>query len=94
MYMDAPGWYVWGVYKQHISRREIENMKKNMKKVPIIQLKTEIYHNKEAEEAETILKNISQEKIQNTTNPVLSKYQLPWYKKILRYLSQYFTPSS
>lgn len=29
-----------------------------MKKVPIIQLKTEIYHNKEINEAENILENI------------------------------------
>jgi len=33
-------------------------MKKNMKKVPIIQLKKEIYHTKELNEAENILENI------------------------------------
>ena len=57
--MDTPGAYRWGTYTQHLSRKEIENMKKNMKKIPIIQLKTEIYHNKEVNEAEKILGNIS-----------------------------------
>jgi len=57
--MDSPWSYRWGNYKQQISRKEIEKMKKNMKKVPVIQLKTEIYHNKEIHEAEKILENIS-----------------------------------
>jgi hypothetical protein len=33
-------------------------MKKNMKKVPIISLKSDIYHQKEQQEAEHILDNI------------------------------------
>ncbi|MEI8009378.1 MAG: hypothetical protein WCI00_08740 [bacterium] len=55
MFMDIPRSYRGGTYTQHISRKEIENMKKNMKQVPVIQLKTEIYHTKEINEAEKIL---------------------------------------
>jgi hypothetical protein len=36
-------------------------MKKNMKKVPTIQLKSDVYHNKEAIEAEDILKKITRQ---------------------------------
>lgn len=90
--MDTPGVYIWGAYKQRISPREIANMKKNMKKVPIIQLKTEIYHNKEMNEAETILKKIPQEKPQQIANNTLNN-QLPWYKKIVQQIYNYFTSS-
>lgn len=55
LFMDIPRSYRGGTYTQHISRKEIENMKKNMKQVPVIQLKTEIYHTKEINEAEKIL---------------------------------------
>lgn len=57
--MDIPWLYRGWNYKKHLSRKEIENMKKNMKKVPEIQLKTEIYHNKEIHEANNILDKIS-----------------------------------
>jgi hypothetical protein len=50
-------------------------MKKNMKKVPVIQLKTEIYHNKEVHEAEKILENISSLQIESnlTNNQLINK---------------------
>jgi len=35
-------------------------MKKNMKKVPIISLKSDIYHKKEEKEAEKLLEKISE----------------------------------
>ena len=91
--MDAPGAYVWWWYKQHIWRREIEKMKKNMKKVPVIQLKKEIYHDQEIHEAEKILKQIDQEEIQQT--PIITPIQehLPWYKQILHYIYRYFNSS-
>ena len=91
--MDTPGVYTWGIYKQHISSREIEKMKKNMKKVPVIQLKTEIYHNKESNEADILLKKLPQEKIQQTNNGNIVDSQLPWYKKILPYIYHLFTSS-
>ncbi|HMS90678.1 MAG TPA: hypothetical protein PKC87_00445 [Candidatus Absconditabacterales bacterium] len=91
--MDTPGAYRGGVYTQHISRREIENMKKNMKKVPVIQLKTEIYHKKEAHEADKILYNIYQEDNHQISDIQIKKIQMPWYKKVLHIISRYFTPS-
>lgn len=50
--------YVWGKSVKRLSKREIEKMKKNMKKVPIIQIKSDIYHDKEVLEAEKLLSNI------------------------------------
>ncbi|MEI6672463.1 MAG: hypothetical protein WCL02_03795 [bacterium] len=46
-------------------------MKKNMKKVPIIQLKKEIYHEKEINEAEKILGKISS--LQSETTVISSQ---------------------
>jgi len=40
---------------KRLSSKEIEKMKKNMKKVPEIQLKSDIYHNHEITEADQIL---------------------------------------
>lgn len=65
--MDAPGAYVWGHYVQRLSSREIAKMKKNMKKVPVIQLKSEIYHNKEINDAESILEHIDTIKTDTST---------------------------
>ena len=59
--MDEPV-YRGGNYPQHLSKREIEKMKKNMKKVPVIQFKSDIYHKKEEEEAEKILASIQEKK--------------------------------
>ncbi|MCX6824816.1 MAG: hypothetical protein NTY80_01200 [candidate division SR1 bacterium] len=60
--MDAPAAYIGGVYKQRISKKEIETMKKNMKKVPIIQSKANIYHIKEEIEADKLLSKIHETK--------------------------------
>ncbi len=78
--MDTPWSYRWGTYKQHISRKEIEIMKKNMKKVPVIQLKTEIYHNKEINEAEKILGTLSSEP---STSPQISDNNQPTHHRFL-----------
>lgn len=43
--------------KKRISGREIENMKKNMKKVPIIQKKSQEYHILQEIEADEFIKN-------------------------------------
>ena len=82
------------MYKRHISPREIEKMKKNMKKVPVIQLKTEIYHNKEVDEADNILKNMPPNIPQQTNSQIEAKNYLPWYKKMWYYIYNYFTSSS
>lgn len=59
--MDAPGTYIGGWYRpQRLSAKEIAKMKKNMKKVPTIQLKSEIYHNREEQEAEKLLEKINE----------------------------------
>lgn len=91
--MDTLGAYTWGTYKQHISKREIERMKKNMRKVPAIQTKKETYHNKEVNEAEKILKNISTEEIQTINTSITQEIYLPWYKKIFQHIRNYFIPS-
>ncbi len=63
MYMgDTPGAYTWGTYKQYISPKEIEKMKKNMKKVPIIESKAHQYHLKEEQEAEELLSQLHENK--------------------------------
>ena len=67
--MDAPWSYRWWGYTQHISRKEIEKMKKNMKKVPVIQLKTEIYHTKEVNEADKILGELSSLEVESLSPP-------------------------
>lgn len=56
--MDIPWMYIWGKSVKHLSKREIEKMKKNMKKVPIIQIKSDVYHDKEILEAEKLLSKI------------------------------------
>ncbi|MEI6773663.1 MAG: hypothetical protein WCL18_02315 [bacterium] len=81
------------MYKHHLSPREIEKMKKNMKKVPVIQLKTEIYHNKEIDEADKILKSIPPNTPQQTTSQIEANNYLPWYKKIWHYIYNSFTSS-
>ncbi len=86
--MDAPGAYRWGNYKQYLSPKELEKMKKNMKKVPVIQLKSDIYHNQEANEAEKILWKIP------TTNtetiPIPETQQQDWLISKLYSLRQRF----
>jgi len=57
--MNAPGTYIWGSYTQNISPQEIKKMKKNMKKVPIIQSKSDRYHLIEEQEAEQLLSKIN-----------------------------------
>jgi hypothetical protein len=46
----------WG--NIYLSRSHIKNMKKNMRKVPIIQTKSELYHMWEDKEAEKIISSI------------------------------------
>lgn len=44
----------WG-WSYYVSKREIEKMRKNMKKVPIIQKKSELYHKNQDQEAELFI---------------------------------------
>jgi len=56
--MDISWAYRGGTYKKRVDPKEIEKMKKNMKKVPIIELKSDVYHLKEEQEAEKLLAKI------------------------------------
>ncbi len=56
--MDIATTYRWGNYQKKIDPKEIEKMKKNMKKTPIIKLKSDIYHQREEQEAEKLLSKI------------------------------------
>lgn len=68
-----------------------------MKKVPVIQLQSEIYHEKEAEKAEEILEYID-EVDQVDSNKIVrqSSHQkkIPYRKKILHRLRQLFISRS
>lgn len=61
----------WQSGNLYLSRDYVKNMKKNMRKVPIIQKKSDLYHNKEKIEAENILDKVdgvSDETIENSLN--------------------------
>ncbi len=60
--MDIGGIYRWWWHKRRLTPKEIAKMKENMRKAPIIQKKSEIYHQKEQEAAEELLKKIDKEK--------------------------------
>lgn len=76
---------------KHLSSREIEKMKKNMKKVPEIQLKSDIYHNHEINEADQILWNIPTPTIKTTKEqPLQKKEQTDWHISRIKLLRQRF----
>ncbi len=52
--------YRWGGYKQTLSKEEIEKMRKNMKKIPVIESKSDLYHLKESKEAQQLLTKAEQ----------------------------------
>lgn len=56
---DPINQYSWWWQTKHLSREEIEEMRRNMKKVPVIQLQSDVYHEKEVDAAENILGNIN-----------------------------------
>ena len=93
--MNAPGIYKgWG-HKKYISQKEIEHMKKNMKKVPIISLKSDIYHKKEIQEAEHILEEIpqiktEQENTSENNNNTHNKNYKKWRISKIRSLREHF----
>ena len=60
----------WWTY--HVSRKEIEKIKKNMKKVPVIEKKAEIYHQNQDIEAEIFIDNaLNVDNITKQTIPVV-----------------------
>jgi len=56
--VDKTWQYSWWWQSKHLSPKEMEKMKKIMRKVPEIQLKNEIYHSKEEKEADKILNKL------------------------------------
>lgn len=90
--VDALGNYRWWSYTKSISWKEIEVMKKNMKKVPTIQLKSDVYHNKEAIEAEDILKKITRQNDlwSEEEQQIIKNKRLPWYKRPFHRIAHFF----
>ncbi len=78
-----------------ISRRDVENMKKNMKKVPIIQKKAEKYHTYQNEEAESFIN----QSLKNNDIDTISKHVIQtnnvyksWFRKnIVYYVKNLFS---
>jgi len=65
-------------------------MKKNMQKVPYIQMKSDIYHEQEKQNADSMLDQITQQEViptqKSMDNPLEKNYIIQWIKKILRKL--------
>jgi len=78
----------WWTY--YASKKEIEKMKKNMKKLPVIQKKAEIYHKEQVNEAEKFINNaFEDDNIETTKNLIIDnvyKYQyIIWLRNKLIY---------
>lgn len=74
---------------KHMSRREIQEMKKNMQKVPYIQMKSDMYHEQESQQVDAILEGIIQSEIippQESMENVPENRYIQWIKKIFRKL--------
>ena len=72
-----------------MSRREIQEMKKNMQKVPYIQMKSDMYHEQESQQVDAILEGIIQSEIippQESMENVPENRYIQWIKKIFRKL--------
>lgn len=52
-------WYHWGWQPRRMTRREIQEMIKNMQKTWVIHEKAKEYHKKEEKEAEDILEKLN-----------------------------------
>lgn len=79
--------YIWW-WKMTLSKKEIENMKKNMKKVPIIQLKSDIYHKSEEVNAEKIINKVVEKIPENEPGNLPAGRQGTWeWKKINNVMS-------
>lgn len=87
---DAMSRYSGGWWPKRVSHKEIEKMKENMKKVPEIQLKSDIYHDQEIVEAEKILWKMPLTEDQQTTQNQTTQSQTR-FKKYLLWLRQRFT---
>lgn len=87
--MDSLWSYTPRAQKKHISSWEIQRMKKAMKKVPVLQLQSDIYHTQEVNEAENMLGWL----IEKNSNDELSLLPswIPWAHNRWQRLMVYFT---
>lgn len=72
-----------------MSRKEIQEMKKNMQKVPYIQMKSDMYHEQERQHADSILDEITQSEVipqQESMEIDTENRYTQWIKKILKKL--------
>jgi len=93
--MDSVNYYRGWWQPKHLSRQEIEEMRKNMKKVPVIELQAEIYHNQETKNVESILTNLPKTETTNVSTPHTDLITRPnWYHRLRNRLQHIFTSSS
>ena len=76
--------YKWW-WQYRLSKREIETMKKNMKKVPIIQKKSDIYHQNQDIQAQLFIENsLSKVDQYESKIDIIKQNNIHWKNKILR----------
>jgi len=51
---DTLGTYSWSFHPKHLSKKDLEKIKKIMKTVPIVEARNELHHQKEEQEADQI----------------------------------------
>lgn len=76
-------------WAKNLSRREIQEMKKNMQKVPYIQMKSDMYHEQESQQVDAILEGITQSEIippQESMENVPENCYIQWIKKVFKKL--------
>lgn len=62
--------FSWNNGSLYLSKTYIKKMKNNMRKVPIIQEKADIYHKIEKTEADKILENVDENEVNLVESPV------------------------
>lgn len=85
--------FSWWSGSLYISKSHIKNMKKNMRKVPIIQIKSDIYHKKEDVEAENIISSIDKESTTSIVIDVNNRNKTEntsWFEKLIIKLKNLF----
>ena len=79
-------YYSWSSWVKRLSKSEIRKMKENMRKTPLVQEKSEKYHNIEVEKAEDLLNQIEEDKITIKPTKKSEEKKVWWVKKIYNYL--------
>ena len=79
-------YYSWSNWVKRLSKSEIRKMKENMRKTPLVQEKSEKYHNIEIEKAEDLLNQIEEDKVTIQPTKKSEEKKVWWVKKIYNYL--------